>query len=47
MIQQKSFWYADLMLKNFLQLPMLKTVVLLDIFMEALIHFIWDLWTER
>ncbi len=36
MIFQKSFWYADLMLKkNFWLLPMLKTVLLLNIFVET------------
>jgi len=39
MILQKSFLYADLLLrKHFLLLSMLKTVVLLNSFVETMIH---------
>ncbi len=39
---QKSFWYADLLLKkHFWLLSMLKTVVLLHIFVETLINYIF------
>ncbi len=35
MILQKSFYYADLLLKKYLLLSMLKIVVLLNIFVET------------
>ncbi len=39
MILQKSFWYADLVFqKHFLLLSMLKTVVLLNMFVETLMN---------
>jgi len=40
MTLQKSFQYDDSVLKiHFLLLSMLKTVVLLNVFMETVIHF--------
>ncbi len=40
MILQKSFWYADLVLKkHFLLFSMLKTVIPLNIFVETMIFF--------
>ncbi len=39
MILQESFWYSDLQLKkHFSLLSTLKTVVLLNIFVETVIH---------
>ncbi len=44
MIPQKSFSYADLVLnKHFLLLPMLKTVVLFNIFLKTVMRFFQDL----
>ncbi len=40
------FWYADLVLKKLLLLllsSMLKTVVLLNIFVETLVHILWSM----
>ncbi len=45
MIFQKALYYADLVLKkHFLLLLMLRTVVLVNIFVETVIHFFRIIW---